>query len=270
MRKRWKLWGLPIAAACTVGATAQEAAAPVATAQPAAEPAPATIEPVPTAAEAAAAAAAANAPPRPGDPAAGQAKVAVCAACHGMDGNSVIPANPKLAGQHERYIWRQLRLFKSGERNNAIMLGFAMTLSEQDMRDIGAWYASQTPQSGIANDARISPASDETWVQRGERLYRGGDRTTGTPACMACHGPAGEGNPGAAYPHLAGQHADYTKAKLLAFRDGEVWGQGDNANAVMAGVARYLSDEDIEALSTYIEGLHRRPATAAATTAAAP
>jgi cytochrome c553 len=267
MRKRWMLWGLSITVAFAV--SAQDSAAPAATAVPAAEPAPAAVEPVPTAGEAAAAAAAASAPAKPGDPVAGQGKIAVCAACHGMDGNSVIPANPKLAGQHERYIHRQLQLFKSGERNNAIMLGFAMTLSEQDMRDIGAWYASQSAQSGIANDAKISDASDETWAQRGERLYRGGDKVSGTPACMACHGPAGEGNPGAAYPHLAGQHADYTKAKLLAFRDGEVWGKGDNANAVMAGVAKYLSDEDIEALATYIEGLHRRPAAEAGTVTAA-
>lgn len=267
MRKRWMLWGLSITVAFAV--SAQDGAAPVATAVPAAEPAAAAVEPVPTAAEAAAAAAAANAPAKPGDPVAGQGKIAVCAACHGMDGNSMIPANPKLAGQHERYIHRQLQLFKSGERNNAIMLGFAATLSEQDMRDIGAWYASQAPQSGIANDARITEASEETWAQRGERLYRGGDKVSGTPACMACHGPAGEGNPGAAYPHLAGQHADYTKAKLLAFRDGEVWGKDDNANAVMAGVAKYLSDEDIEALATYIEGLHRRPAADAGTVTAA-
>ncbi len=267
MRKRWLLWGFSITV--TFAVWAQDAAPPVATAVPAEEPAAASIEPVPTAAEAAAAALAAKAPAQAGDPVAGQGKIAVCAACHGMDGNSALPANPKLAAQHERYIYRQLKLFKSGGRDNAIMLGFAMTLSEQDMRDIGAWFASQTAKPGIANDAKISDAGDETWAQRGERLYRGGDKASGTPACMACHGPAGEGNPGAAYPHLAGQHADYTKAKLLAFRNGEVWGKGDDANAVMAGVAKYLSDEDIEALATFIEGLHRSPITEAGTITAA-
>lgn len=190
----------------------------------------------------------------PGDPAAGQAKAAVCGACHGVDGNSADPQYPKLAGQHEQYIAQQLALFKGNQRANAIMLGFSIGLSPQDMRDIGAWYASQKPSIGVASEEKI-PGLEETFRQRGERLWRGGDATRGVPACMACHGPAGAGNPGSAYPALAGQHANYTKAKLQAFRGGEVWGQDANG-AVMAAIAKNLDDNDIEALASYIEGLH--------------
>jgi cytochrome c553 len=199
-----------------------------------------------------------------GDAARGEGLSAVCAACHGLDGNSVDPINPKLAGQHELYTYRQLKLFKSGARENAIMLGFASLLSHQDMRDIGAWFASQRVQAGVANDGKIRDGEDLTWAELGRRLYQGGDAERQIPACMACHGPTGTGNPGSAFPALAGQHADYTRLKLTEFRDGMVWGNRtdghpitENANLVMAGVAKYLSDEDIEALSTYIEGLHR-------------
>jgi cytochrome c553 len=204
------------------------------------------------------------APAVAGDPQRGQEKAAVCAACHGLDGNSADPINPKLAGQSELYIYRQLKLYKSGGRENAIMLGFSSQLSPQDMRDIGAYYATQRTLPGVANDQIVRAGDPRTWAQLGEQIYRGGDAARGIPACMACHGPTGSGNPGSAYPHVAGQHADYTRVQLTAFRDGMVWGKGtgghpitENANVVMAGVARYLSDEDIEALATYIEGLHR-------------
>jgi cytochrome c553 len=212
-------------------------------------PAAATAAPAATAAE----------PVQPGDPVAGEAKAATCGACHGLDGNSADPQYPKLAGQHEAYIARQLELFKNGGRQNPIMLGFAAPLSPQDMRDIGAFYATKVATPGLANDAPVAAGGDETWVARGERLYRGGHKDSGTPACMACHGPSGRGNPAASYPALAGQHANYTKAQLTAFRDGQVHGKDAQANAVMANVAAYLSDEDIEALATYIEGLHARP-----------
>lgn len=201
----------------------------------------------------------------PGDPAAGQAKAAVCGACHGVDGNSVDPQYPRLAGQHEEYIAKQLALFKGNQRANAIMLGFSIGLSAQDMRDIGAWYASQKAQAGVASEEKI-PGLEETFRQRGERLFRGGDATRGVPACMACHGPAGAGNPASAYPALAGQHANYTKAKLQAFRGGEIWGEDANG-AVMAAISKNLDDNDIEALASYIEGLHHaepQPAGAAA------
>ncbi len=224
-----------------------------------------TVEEAATTEAAAAPAPPADDPPAvAGDPQRGQEKSAVCAACHGLDGNSADAINPKLAGQHELYIYRQLKQFKSGGRENAIMLGFASLLTHQDMRDIGAWYASQRVLPGVANDGKVREGEDLTWAELGRRLYQAGDAERQIPACMACHGPTGRGNPGSAYPALAGQHADYTRAKLTEFRDGMVWGEGtrghpitENANAVMAGVAKYLSDEDIEALATYIEGLHR-------------
>ncbi|MCK7593370.1 c-type cytochrome [Pseudomarimonas salicorniae] len=199
-----------------------------------------------------------------GDAAAGEAKAAVCAACHSTDGNSTDPQYPKLAGQHERYIARHLALYKSGERNNAIMLGFAATLSPQDMRDLGAYFSTKQVLPGMADDSVIAdgPNAGKKFYEIGERLYRGGDIERGVPACIGCHGPAGRGNPGPAYPSLGGQHAPYTAAQLNAFRDGTVYGRGENANEVMAGVAKYLTDEEIGALASYIEGLHANPGTA--------
>jgi cytochrome c553 len=253
MSMRWVVallvLGLSTAPWAQDAATVEEAAAPEAVAEATAEPtAPPAVDP----------------PAVAGDPQRGQEKAAVCAACHGLDGNSADAINPKLAGQHELYTYRQLKLFKSGARENAIMLGFASMLTHQDMRDIGAWYASQRVLPGVANDAKVRDGEDLTWAELGRRLYQGGDTERQIPACMACHGPTGTGNPGSAYPALAGQHADYTRLKLTEFRDGMVWGNRtdghpitENANLVMAGVAKYLSDEDIEALSTYIEGLHR-------------
>jgi len=182
-----------------------------------------------------------------GDPKAGETKAAVCAACHMVDGNSTDPLYPKIAGQHESYIARQLALYKSGERENAIMLGFASALEAQDMADIGAYYAQQKVRAGTA---------DESVVALGQALYRGGNPANGVPACMACHGPAGTGNPGAKYPALGGQHADYTQAQLTAYRGGAVHGKDANANVVMSEVARALSDAEIRALSSYLEGLH--------------
>lgn len=182
----------------------------------------------------------------PGDPAAGKAKSAVCAACHGMDGNSASAQYPKLAGQSERYIARQLKLFKSGERASAIMAGFASPLSLEDMHDLGAYYAQQTPTYGVA-DAEL--------VDLGRSLYLGGDAERDIPACMACHGPAGAGNLGPPYPHLAGQHAKYVRQVLHAWKEGDKW--GDDALAkVMPMIAERLTDKDILALSSYIQGLH--------------
>jgi cytochrome c553 len=199
-----------------------------------------------------------NTPATWGDATAGAGKAAACAACHGLDGNSSDPQYPKLAGQHERYIARQLALYKSGERENPIMLGFAATLSAQDMRDIGAYFASQKVVPGVADDSLIDqgPNQGRQFYAVGEKLYRAGKSDGSVPACQACHGPTGTGNPGPAWPSLGGQHAGYTATALTAFRDGEVWGKDANANAIMAGVAAQLSDEEIQALATYIEGLH--------------
>lgn len=193
-----------------------------------------------------------------GDAQAGAGKAVVCAACHGTDGNSLVPAYPKLAGQHERYIARQLSLYKNGGRENAIMMGFAAPLSAQDMRDLGAYFAAQKVVAGVADDTVIAegPYADRKFYQVGEQIFRYGKADGSVPACAACHGPSGAGNPGPAWPSLGGQHAGYTATVLTAFRDGKVWGKDANANAIMAGVAASLTDDEIQALASYIEGLH--------------
>ncbi len=182
-----------------------------------------------------------------GDPEVGATRAVTCIACHGQDGNSVNGEWPKLAGQHEQYMVRQLKLFKTGERENAVMLGMSIALSDQDMADISAFYASNEIKPGIAEESR---------VRLGQRVYRAGNAASGVPACMACHGPSGRGNPGSDYPALGGQHTTYTAAKLREFRAGAVWGRGDNANAVMRTVAAELTDAEIEAVASYLEGLH--------------
>ncbi len=181
-----------------------------------------------------------------GTAAAGKAKSAVCAACHGMDGNSTDPQYPKLAGQQASYIYRQLVLFKSGVRKNPIMLGMAMPLSNQDMADLAAYFSAQKIMTGVA---------DPKLVAMGQALYRGGDRATGVPACMACHGPDGLGNPGAVYPHLAGQHAQYVNAVLTAWHGGDAWGSSTHA-LIMPTIAKRLTSAQIAAVASYIAGLH--------------
>jgi cytochrome c553 len=192
---------------------------------------------------------------KPGDATAGQAKAAVCGACHGMDGNSSDAQYPKLAGQSEQYIVRQLTDFKAGKRQNPIMLGMATPLSTQDMHDVGAYFASKTPLPGVA---------DQALVEKGETLFRQGDSTRGIPACMACHSIDGRGNPGAMYPQLTSQHAQYIQATLKAWHDGTTW--GDDAHAqIMPTIAKKLDADDIAALSSYIEGLHSADTQPAAT-----
>ena len=186
---------------------------------------------------------------KPGDATAGQAKAAACGACHGMDGNSTDPQYPKLAGQSEQYIVTQLMRFKSGVRQNAIMAGMASTLSPQDMHDVGAYFASQKRLPGVA-DAKL--AGD------GEKLYREGDASRGIPACMACHGPDGAGNPGWRVPNIGGQHADYIQAQLKAWHDGTTWGSDAHAK-IMPAIAQHLTEQDITAVSSYVEGLHEAP-----------
>jgi cytochrome c553 len=183
---------------------------------------------------------------KPGDATAGQAKAAACGACHGMDGNSTDAQYPKLAGQHEMYIAHQLHNFKDGDRQNAIMLGMATPLSNQDMRDVGAYFASKQPLPGVA---------DQALVEHGQKLYREGDPERGIPACMACHSIDGRGNPGAMYPQLTSQHAQYIEAKLKDFHDGVTWGHEAHAQ-IMPTIAKNLDPQDIAALASYIEGLH--------------
>ncbi len=182
-----------------------------------------------------------------GDAEAGQGKSAICAACHGMDGNSTVPTWPKLAGQHESYLVRQATLIKSGARMVPEMAGITPGLSEQDIEDISAYFASQVNNGGVA---------DESKVELGERIYRAGNAESGVPACMACHGPAGEGNPLSGYPALAGQHSVYTAKSLMRFRAGENWGENDAPSQIMNGSAAELTDEEIEAVASYLQGLH--------------
>jgi len=166
---------------------------------------------------------------------------AVCAACHNADGNSAIAANPKLAQQHPEYLIKQLQEYKSGKRNNAIMKGFASTLSDDDMRNIAYWAASQKAKPGFARDKQL--------VSLGERIYRGGIADRQIAACAGCHSPTGAGIP-AQYPRLAGQHAEYTVAQLTAFRDGV-----RNNNVQMTQVAAKMNDREIKAVADYIAGL---------------
>ena len=174
----------------------------------------------------------------------GQAKSTTCAACHGADGNSVNPEWPSLAGQNAKYLYQQLQAFKSGKRQNVLMSSQAMILSDEDMRDLAVYYESQskTPRA-VANPDTVST---------GERLYRGGDQEAGIAACIACHGPRGIGNPAAAYPRIAGQHATYTASSLRAYASGE---RKSSMNQAMNNIAVRLNDEQIEALASYVQGL---------------
>ena len=166
---------------------------------------------------------------------------AVCAACHGADGNSAIAVNPTLAQQHPEYLVKQLQEFKSGKRNNAVMKGFATMLTDEDMKNIAYWVATKPAKAGFAKDKDL--------VTLGERIYRGGIADRNIAACAGCHSPNGAGIP-AQYPRLSGQHADYTVAQLNTFRD------GSRANSQqMTQVAAKLNDKEIKAVADYIAGL---------------
>ncbi len=183
-----------------------------------------------------------------GDAERGAGLAEICAACHGQDGNSVVPEWPKIAGQHPDYAARQSILIREQKRNVPEMYPMVMNLSDQDLWDIAAHYAQFEVDPGVA---------DEELVARGRSLYQAGDHGAGIPSCSGCHGPAGDGIPGAHYPKLRGQHADYTADRLQRYRAGEHNGEDDPYSHIMVAVARNLSDEDIEAVSSYIEGLHQ-------------
>ena len=186
-----------------------------------------------------------------GDAEAGQQKAAVCSACHGPDGNAPSDMYPKIAGQHEGYLFKQLKDYKlaaesGGEqgRVNAIMQGQVMMLSEQDMADLAAFYASQDMSAGEA---------PEDVIEAGKKLFVAGDESRGIAACAACHGPRGDGMALANFPDVSGQHAAYTKQQLELFRSGE---RANDMNNMMRDVASKLTDKDIEILSQYIQGLY--------------
>jgi cytochrome c553 len=172
----------------------------------------------------------------------------VCAACHGADGNSPTSANPSLAGQHPEYLFRQLVHFKpqggrKAERENAVMAGMVAALSEDDMRNVAAYYASQKLKPAAAKDKDLAAL--------GQRIYRGGVAASGVPACAGCHGPAGAGIP-SQYPRIAGQFPEYLEAQLKAFRAGT---RANDYNGMMRGVTVRLNDREIQAVAEYAAGL---------------
>ncbi|QCI72206.1 MULTISPECIES: c-type cytochrome [Vibrio] len=182
---------------------------------------------------------------------AGKAKSQTCVACHGADGNSLITQYPKLAGQHEKYLEKQLKELKLGMtsggkqgRNEPVMGAMAMSLSEEDIADLAAYYASLPISSN---------STPENVVDEGKVLYTAGNAERGVTACIACHGPRGNGTELSGFPKISGQHADYIKAQLEKFRDGS---RNNDMNAMMRDVAKKLTDADIDTLSKYVGGLH--------------
>jgi cytochrome c553 len=180
-----------------------------------------------------------------GDAAAGKDKAATCGGCHGMDGNSLVPTFPKLAGQGEKYIVKQAADFKANTtRQDAIMLGMVAALSDQDSADIGAYYASQKLASA-------APA-DESKLAMGRELYKGGNLQTGVPACQGCHGPSGAGNPAAGYPQLGGQFSEYTLKQLKAFKDGS---RTNDDREIMRSAIKAMTEDELVAVAQYIASL---------------
>ena len=179
-----------------------------------------------------------------GDAAAGKDKSVTCAGCHGADGNSPNPIWPKLAGQHASYTVKQLKDFKAGNRTNPTMSPMAAPLSEQDKQDLAAHFSGLSGSTGTANPDMVA---------LGEKIYRGGNTDTGVSACAGCHSPSGVGNPAAGFPAVAGQHAAYVTAQLNAFKDGT---RGNDAARMMQNIAARMSSAEIEAVASYIQGLH--------------
>lgn len=174
---------------------------------------------------------------------AGKTKSALCAGCHGVDGNSPNAVWPSLAGQHASYLVKQLKDFKSGERADPIMQGMAATLSEADMQDVAAYFESQ----------KLNAVSfDASMIELGEAIYRGGITETSVAACMGCHSPSGMGNGLATYPALKGQHSDYLVAQLKKFRDGT---RANDSGEIMRNVAKRMSDSEIMSVAAYITGI---------------
>lgn len=179
-----------------------------------------------------------------GNASAGKSKAMMCAACHGADGNSPSDMFPKLAGQGEAYLVKQLIEFKSGVRSNAIMAPMAAGLSEQDMADVAAYYSSQTITPG---------AVSEDLVAAGQHIFRAGNKESGLPACMACHGPTGAGVPAAKWPALSGQYSAYVEAQLKSFAAGT---RSNDPNSMMRDIASKMTAEEMTAVAAYVAGLH--------------
>ncbi|MGV6806799.1 MAG: c-type cytochrome [bacterium] len=188
-----------------------------------------------------------------GDPNAGQAKSAMCAGCHGADGNSPAPNFPKLAGLGEKYLLKQMQDVKAGDRNVVEMTGMLSAFSDQDLADIAAFYSAQPRALSGAKDVKLD---------KGERVYRGGNIETGVPACTGCHSPSGAGNEPAGYPAIGGQHAAYIAKQLRAFRTGahdpedSAARTNDGDSRMMRNVAAHMSDQEIDAVANYVAGLN--------------
>ena len=178
-----------------------------------------------------------------GDPQLGQSKALFCSTCHGQDGNSINPAWPSLAGQHTKYTVTALQNYQNGSRENIVMQAQLMALSKEDFEDLAAYY-------NIQKTAKQD--FDYDLAQQGESLYRGGNSKSGVAACVACHGPTGRGNPGAGYPSIAGQHAAYTAIALKSYASGE---RKAGLNDMMQALSSRLSDQEIQAVSEYIQAL---------------
>ena len=205
-----------------------------------------------------------------GDAKKGATKAGTCAACHGLDGNPTDPQYPRLAGMPERYIAHQLELIKTNQRTGgmaAVMKPFADALSAQDMRDLGAHFSAQKAGSGVADDTVIADGANKglKFYEVGERLFRQGDVARGIPACMACHGPAGGGNPGPAFPAVAGQQSAYVQRRLEEYRTGTTTQTDPHLFNIMASVAKPLTDEEIRSLASYVQGLHHQADASVAT-----
>jgi cytochrome c553 len=187
-----------------------------------------------------------------GDAAAGEGKAAACLACHGVNGNSSNPEWPSLAGQNAAYIGEQLKMFRDGKRVNVLMSPMAAALTDEDIADIGAYYAAQTP-AGLE--------ADPSYYAAGEALYRGGDRKRNIPSCKACHGPVGKGNPGSGYPSVRAQHSVYTISQLQAYAseqryvDASGQPQRSRNGHMMVTIAKRLTEEDKRNLASYIQGM---------------
>ena len=183
-----------------------------------------------------------------GDKVVGKAKSSTCVACHNVDGNSTNPLWPKIAGQHEKYLFVQLNEFHKGAeggRNQPVMSAIIGGMSEQDFADLAAYFAAETISPGEAPAATVA---------LGERLYRGGNLATGVSACSACHGPAGMGNAAAGFPRLAGQHSVYLVDQLKKFRTGE---RHNDVGGMMQDIAKRMTDAEMQAVADFIQGLHQ-------------
>ncbi|TCT19016.1 c-type cytochrome [Thiobaca trueperi] len=181
---------------------------------------------------------------KPGDPKAGETKAStICVACHGPQGNSIVPIWPKLAGQHPAYIQKQLMDFKAGNRANVQMTPMAMPLTDQEVLDLAAYFSTQTQRGG---------AADPELAKLGEAIYRAGNPVTGVPACSGCHGPAGLGQGLSKFPRISGQHADYIKQTLVYFQKQE---RANDPNGMMRGVTARMTEKEIAAVSQYLQGL---------------